>query len=78
MPSMFIVDMRDPGVTVRPLKRGAKGTWIKGGLTWKAFQFPRAEFAPARRRRRGGERSAHHRPRHFSQWIVARDEHPGR
>ncbi|MFI8809099.1 DEAD/DEAH box helicase [Micrococcus luteus] len=37
-------------VTVRPLKRGAKGTWIKGGLTWKAFQFPRAEFAPAQER----------------------------
>lgn len=37
-------------VVVRPLKRGAKGTWIKGGLTWRAFQFPRAEFAPAQER----------------------------
>ena len=37
-------------VILRPLKRGAKGTWIKGGLTWKAFQFPRAEYAPAQER----------------------------
>ncbi|WP_286670229.1 DEAD/DEAH box helicase [Micrococcus porci] len=37
-------------VIVRPLKRGAKGTWIKGGLTWKAFQFPRAEYDPAQER----------------------------
>ena len=37
-------------VIVRPLRRGAKGTWIKGGLTWRNFQFGRAEFAPAQER----------------------------
>ncbi len=37
-------------VLLRPLKRGAKGTWIKGGLTWKQFQYPRAEFDPAHER----------------------------
>ncbi|XNY99845.1 SNF2-related protein [Micrococcus luteus] len=37
-------------VLLRPLKKGAKGTWIKGGLTWKQFQYPRAEFDPAHER----------------------------
>lgn len=37
-------------VLLRPLKRGAKGTWIKGGLTWKQFQYPRAEYDPAHER----------------------------
>ncbi|MCT2007574.1 DEAD/DEAH box helicase [Micrococcus lylae] len=37
-------------VLLRPLRRGAKGTWIKGGLTWKRFQYPRAEFDPAHER----------------------------
>ncbi|MDY6054982.1 DEAD/DEAH box helicase [Micrococcus sp.] len=37
-------------VVLRPLRRGAKGSWIKGGLTWRAFQFPRAEYEPAQER----------------------------
>ncbi|MDO5634797.1 MAG: DEAD/DEAH box helicase [Micrococcus sp.] len=37
-------------VALRPLRRGAKGAWIRGGLTWKQFQFSRGEFRPAQER----------------------------